>query len=418
MGLVDFRKEKRWAIPYKVQFIRIQEDTTQEIFEEQLKNPVKHNIQESYIQSRSSWAFLVNLEDQKNSFPVLDQLLAKIEDPFTLSGYYCGNQKMIIPLYSTNPTIKRKTARSRPRVAILADWLRKGDVLMIYPLLQDFILKYRRRGIQTDIITNFEVASLIEQLIDHSNVFQIIESQYTKEILKKSQNYLKVYPLRYRLNSGPSKHVIELCSISLGLKEGLDLGKWRLKKLVSLPHDISDNLHKLQARFQYIIGIQYHTSDLRRSWPKENVKKLQALCEENGIGLLNLTPVEEIPPVTADFSQLSVEQLITLITHLDMVVSIDSLCAHIAGIMGVPNITIWGRSYPHLQFPDGLKSYVSFRSISMNYSLVSKDTRSESIHAEIVFSRIKDILNGSIELQENTITFENGLSKDGIEWVN
>lgn len=56
------------------------------------------------------------------------------------------------------------------------------------------------------------------------------------------------------------------------------------------------------------------------------------------------------PNVTALFGKLKFAQEIDLISHLDCVVSMDSLVMHLCSLMATPVVTVWGATHPELGF--------------------------------------------------------------------
>lgn len=56
------------------------------------------------------------------------------------------------------------------------------------------------------------------------------------------------------------------------------------------------------------------------------------------------------PNVTALFGKLKFAQEIDLISHLDCVVSMDSLVMHLCSLMATPVVSIWGATHPELGF--------------------------------------------------------------------
>ena len=59
---------------------------------------------------------------------------------------------------------------------------------------------------------------------------------------------------------------------------------------------------------------------------------------------------KKYPNVTALFSRLRLAEEIELISHLDCIVSMDSLAMHLASLTATPVVSVWGATHPELGF--------------------------------------------------------------------
>ena len=95
-----------------------------------------------------------------------------------------------------------------------------------------------------------------------------------------------------------------------------------------------------------------------------------------------------------DASYLKLFEMFYLISQLDIVIGIDSVCGHIAAIYGIPSISLWTRDMP----ASCTTANISWRVSSLNYSLVPLR---DKIKADLVFLILEKIINKEIILKEN-----------------
>ena len=193
------------------------------------------------------------------------------------------------------------------------------------------------------------------------------------------------------------------------------LSKTQLPNLL-LSEKSSNIIRDIRRKHKYVIAIQLYTETdlyytekykaLPKSWPKEEVENFLYLCQKHDIAVINLAPTYYPLKVSYDFCDLSLGEIFGIIKQTDLVVGIDSVCTHIAGVLKVPNITLWRRYYPFdLSSPNGGRN-MSFRAVSMNYSLVDRSINRNKITAHIVIDRVISILERRITLQDKFINYD------------
>jgi len=171
---------------------------------------------------------------------------------------------------------------------------------------------------------------------------------------------------------------------------------------------------------KYNIGFQYFTGAFNvqenkwylddRKWDGKNVKKFIAKCKKRGMNLIALNyETYEPDPLLQGFctKKLSIPGYALLISKMDLVVGMDSSPGHIASFYGVPSITLWGKSSPLKLY----HTYVGYRALRKNYSIIAKNGELSSIGYRTVFSAVKKFAKNKLRFKEEIITYQN--SADG-----
>lgn len=353
----------------------------------------------------------------------LEELIRLLPCDFFLSGLACQDAQTHY-LTFTDKRERRALSKTQKEIALALGWPGYGDAVMMFQSIQRLIDRERAKGYCVHIIVNHKEPYhfLREFLRDCQVILMMIHpTHYLFEALLQSGQYERVYQnsVLWFENITPH-HATEIWTRSLGTTE-VPLFLDRSQVLIStMPQHVQYKLKELRSQGSPLIGFQFHTGDKMRSWPTEHARKFAELCTAKGYIVLNLTPHPhmEITELTVDVSFLQVTEMVQLIAHLDAVVGIDSCCGHIAGVLGIPNLTLWGLNYPYASNPLGEETcYVGFRPVRMNYSLVPKNTDSTNVSPELAFSRLIDILDGEIQLKDERITTEETMKGLWIEWV-
>ncbi|MFE4570364.1 glycosyltransferase family 9 protein [Paenibacillus chitinolyticus] len=352
-------------------------------------------------------------------------LIGDIPKQYEPAELYVYRERFCFPFYfrAAEPAEKldaRTAVRGKPKPkAVIADWfLGYGDGVILLPLLRKFIDREARLGHEVHLIAKEKLASFLGTFLQGCRIYRSPESPAVYEAVLRSSLYRKAILLPVSVSSPPMRHISGLFGAALGFKRPYPLPEPVSAFYPPLPGEQAEELAVLRAAGNKVVGIQFHTGDAKRSWPEARAREFIALCRERGLALVNLTPLPYPAEGCSDWSMLPVEELFAAIEGLDAVVGIDSVCGHIAGFLGVPHITLWGRSFPHLQFPfTSDESHVSFRTLRANYSLVPQSADIADISAELAFARLTDILEGRLSLGKELHTAEDTLKGQGIEWV-
>ncbi|MEY9095625.1 glycosyltransferase family 9 protein [Paenibacillus sp. RC84] len=352
-------------------------------------------------------------------------LIGDIPKQYEPAELYVYRDRFCFPFYfrAAEPAEKLDVGtevhgKPKPK-AVIADWfLGYGDGVILLPLLRKFIDKQARLGHEVHLIAKEKLASFFGTFLQGCRIYRSPESPAVYEAVLRSSLYRKAVLLPVSVSSPPTRHISGLFGAALGFKRPYALPEPVPVFYPPLPAEQAEELAGLRAAGCKVVGIQFHTGDAKRSWPEARAGRFIALCRERGLALVNLTPLPYPAEGCSDWSVLPAERLFAAVGGLDALVGIDSVCGHMAGFLGVPHITLWGRSFPHLQFPfTSDESHVSFRTLRANYSLVPRSADIADIPAELAFARLTDILEGRLPLGKELHTAEDTLEGQGIEWV-
>ncbi|EGL19408.1 MULTISPECIES: hypothetical protein [unclassified Paenibacillus] len=352
-------------------------------------------------------------------------LIGDIPKQYEPAELYVYRDRFCFPFYFREAESAEKLdvgtavpGKPKPK-AVIADWfLGYGDGVILLPLLRKFIDKQARLGHEVHLIAKEKLAWFFGTFLQGCRIYRSPESPAVYEAVLRSSLYRKAVLLPVSVSSPPTRHISGLFGAALGFKRPYALPEPVPVFYPPLPAEQAEELAGLRAAGCKVVGIQFHTGDAKRSWPEARAGRFIALCRERGLALVNLTPLPYPAEGCSDWSRLPVERLFAAIGELDAVVGIDSVCGHMAGFLGVAHITLWGRSFPHLQFPfTSDESHVSFRTLRANYSLVPRSADIADIPAELAFARLTDILEGRLPLGKELHTVEDTLEGQGIEWV-
>lgn len=375
---------------------------------------------EPELETEPTTAFLFKVGNirYKNKSISIESLMRQVPSQFGLAGYFQGPGEKKYLLY-------RELKRYRPlnktlKPVAVTTWGGYGDAVMMYQQIQMFVNRERKKGREVHVITPyFKMYDIFKDFLKNCYLFHIdiIVNKRLNETLLHSGYYERIYNLALLTpQEVPYKHVLDLWSSCLGYEEPSPLlGHTEMPLLQEKVRQIIEEQRQAGKK---IIGFQFCTEDQEKSWPIEHAIEFLNQCKKHNLCVLSLAPQHcgELDGII-DVGFLKVSELFPLIAELDMVVGIDSCCCHIAGVLGVPNLTIWGDSYPHQYRPLRDTRYLSYRSLRMNYSIASKDADPASISSKLVFRRSYEILDGNITLQKTRLTIEDTLNSVGVEWV-
>ncbi len=352
----------------------------------------------------------------------IQHLVKQNKDVLFVSGYYqTQSGKHFIILSDVNPKSELSNIKNR-NVAVLVRG-GYGDIVMLFPILQAFIRNNKTKQIEVDILTpKPRVYKLLKKFLFDCNVkFLDLPSEDSFYMLLchsflNAGYYRDVYTITPNVipNIQEPVHLTDIWKKALGVTDKGFVDRECVDSHV-IPSNVLDMINEKKAKAFFCVGIQLYAEDREfKSWDISHILKFIDLCKNEKIFLINLVPMKwEIPLSVYDVSFLEFDQIFALTKHLDVVIGIDGCCCHMAGVLKVPNITIWGDEDPHCVDTRP----VSFRSICMNYSLVSKDKLATSIPPEFVVERLKDLRTGKIQLQETLITIDDTLNGKNIEWI-
>lgn len=367
---------------------------------------------------------------------MVNELCTALNSQFVPCGLYNEGGDCTHFIYSNS---KMVPVRDPQRMAFFCHGA-NGDIIMMLPLLQAFIRQEREKGSIPVLLASTELVYKYLQLfirdaevvnLDSLPGFSQMEPLYLTlyYALENSGEYKKILNLPVQLTPNPvSQNTYEQWSQHMSLHEhwadeadlmenSQILQKADFSAVKYIP-EIESELRAIKQKYRWIIGLQYYSDSLlvngkyTRAWPYEYAREFVEKCHRERIGVLTLVPDQEKKlPYVHTMGEWPIINLFQIIPYTNAVVGVDSCCAHIAGVLGIQNITINGNAVHILRKP-----YI-YRPLSNNYSIYSKNGFPSDISAEIVFQRLKSILEGKIKLQTRIITMQDSLNGVGIEWI-
>lgn len=340
---------------------------------------------------------------------------------------FLHNSDKFYPIFTDTRKCKLTTLKKKVLVTV---WGGYGDAINLIGYLQKFIDRELSKGCTVHVVAgDIRIYRILSSMLRNCQMRLIDLFCMNKErnddfrgktLLNQLLADLGYYKDIYNLNVDYSHfrhhyhHIVELWTRVLNIPtyEGYEISYF---KMPHLDNSLSNFINDSKSGGKKIVGIQFDSSTPElRVWPKENVQKFIQLCKKQNIVVVNLAPYPYINQFDiCDVSSVDILSLLTCISLLDAVVGIDSVCGHMAAVLGVPNISIWNRSTPVAQY----KMKVSFRPIRMNYSLVHVSNDISRIMPEIVFKRLEQILDKKIELKQEYITIDDTINNIGVEYI-
>ena len=384
---------------------------------DQIHNPMRIDAVDQLPES-ITYGFLVRTCTRLNDHIfiaaelTIDHLIPK-SYVYKYSYHTKENEQRKFPVYGSPPTDPQSKS-----ILIVEKSCGYGDALTTLPLLQKFTDIYIQRGMRVEILhyyrQSYELSSVFlgrcqNQMCDYIDNRKSLMQLYVEE---------KQHPFVYNQIYNFDGYVVKSAATKL----------YEIAKLLNYPNpenvleDVyveqaspNEALSKLIAfskKFRYVIGVQFQTAHdeicfCKRSWSSHRIAEFLSLCRENGIGVVNLAPCQGVNwNNELDFSTLPIPQLFGIVQKLDLMVGIDSCFEHIAAVLHIPSLTIWGKP---------LKDK-SQRPLCGNYSLVSKRGDIDSIKASDVIQRSIKILTGELAVSP-TIRPVNTVDDYYAEWI-
>lgn len=355
-----------------------------------------------------------------------ENMLRNLPKEFYLCSTYWYDQCLCYFKFSNIKRYKPFKKEKKPIAVLICEGIGSGDFCMMYSYINEFIKREKKAGKEIHIIT-VKNSGLYNLLNIYTKECKILGSQYNYihprfyETILKSGTYSECYCISMIPFRFPKKlyHIADIWSMELDIDKDFDFFKF-----ADASHLTSDDLlsetgkafigEVLQMK-RPIIGLQLHTDSYgneAKNWSYGNIREFAVLCKNKGFTLLNLTPHHygDINGLI-EASFLKKHELFHLISKLNAVIGVDSCCGHMAALLGVANITVWGRQFPDIVNPhDSYPILRSFRTMRLNYSITSKSLNAADIRPEILFKCLNDILTGEIVLKKDKITIEETLS--------
>ena len=132
------------------------------------------------------------------------------------------------------------------------------------------------------------------------------------------------------------------------------LTKFRLE-IPSVSYQLKSRIYTLRSKYKYIVGVQLFTSTdytsslnekRKKTWDLHEAQNFVDLCNQHQIAVVNMSPDQYQLRTNDDISYLAVGEIVSAVGLFDAVVGVDSMGTLAAGIMGIPNITLWQKNLP------------------------------------------------------------------------
>lgn len=172
------------------------------------------------------------------------------------------------------------------------------------------------------------------------------------------------------------------------------------------------------------IGLQYFTGCFEeehnkwsffgdRKWDEQNVKNFIKKCTENDMNLIILNSETYASPLQEFCTRpLSIAGYALLISKMDLVIGVDSSAGHIASFYNIPSITLWGKGSPLvLNYHKDKPTYIGYRVLRKNYSIITKNQELSSIDFNMVFSLVKNFTENKLLFNDKIITYQDSINK-------
>jgi len=353
----------------------------------------------------------VLLEPRATPSPHLtvDRLVEQFNKPYHPAGVHLSSCGVAVPCFNFDLCYSPTKIVGRTVAIVTERFFGFGDALIVIRQIQCFVLKQAAMGIKTHVFSPPPIAAMFKALLDSCEIYSVHETQYFIGCVATSPQYEHVYRIPNVTDETGPIHFVEAAAMALGLGQPVPGPSYSLRPAAAMPSDLAGAIQKTQRAGSKVIGLQFHSRHHSHSWSIEAAQTFINLCHAQGMHIFILTPYEGSLDLAADVSFMTIIEVYALVSYLDAVVSIDSVCGHMAGVLGIPNLTLWANNRFNV--------CVRFRPLSMNYSIFSPDNEIDSIPPEVVFNRLGSILSGKKELQHHMILSKQTLENVDLEWL-
>jgi ADP-heptose:LPS heptosyltransferase len=274
-----------------------------------------------------------------------------------------------------------------------------GDVAMTLPVVKQLLHQYP--NLSVTFVSDKKFSALFENISRLSFYATDLKGKYKGfagllrlfSDLKKIKNTTAVADLHDVLRTKVLTSLFQasgkkVARIDKGRKEKKALTRKHNKKLVQLPStfqryadvfaglgypiELNTSLQRIQLPVNDAvknllgnddnkkIGIAPFAKHREKTYPPEQMEKVVAGLSGKGYTIFFLGGSDERPKFESWEKQfnhtkniagiLSFEEELVLISHLDMMISMDSANMHLASLYGVPVVSIWGATHPFAGF--------------------------------------------------------------------
>lgn len=369
-------------------------------YEEELLKPVESNLFCEW--KRGNYCALLLEEIDvcvNNNLDTLNRLSGFIPPGYFFRNLYYICHRFAIPIYGG----LKKYVNNKKLCIILPDE-GYGDYISVLPFWKYYLLKMKEMEWEVTLhhtsrkslevyqvcLQSMCIHKMEDFVVGYTNLEQILKTNHCTQ-------YEKIMDLTYNSMTKASSQegtdkIKLLCKL---LSMPYEPAKYKfIKNYAELLPEIDLMLQTYRSHYKHIIGLQTYTNmenGTTRSWPWDYSRVFIELCKALGIGVVNLGLNEGVFSDVCDMSDYTLTQLFPVVAEMDAIVSIDSCFGHIAGVLGVDNITIWGGGTPDYSYVNNIA--VSTRPFSSNISLVSQEGNIKLIKPHIVIKYLLKLLN-------------------------
>lgn len=304
-----------------------------------------------------------------------------------------------------------------------------GDNFIVFSVIHEFARRKREMSREVYVM----VADRNEQYGDGHDIFfyweypRVLFNNWEMNNLFKSRVASNLGDLNKSFAETPTPgHICSLTKKVLGIEDSFDPYTHKHILEEKLKNEISDEelqyIEQLTSK-KNLVGFQYFTGQKvedvfkvnhTRNWKPETVLSFVNICKQQGLDLLALNPNPyDIDLGIPQLRQMSTAAYAYTISKLALLVGIDSSAGHIASFYNIPSITIWGKQSPVNAFGKP----ISFRAMRKNFSLWSENLDINCITPELVIKKIRSYLNGTLQLSDHIISYEDSLNLYQMEIV-
>lgn len=190
---------------------------------------------------------------------------------------------------------------------------------------------------------------------------------------------------------------------------------------------MEDRLDELRQTCRAIVAVQLscftdfehiHDDDgILRHWPESEQRALVHGLRKRGLGVVCLSPRCGALEGALDCSGLNAGELAGVILRAGLVVGIDHFCCQLAGILGVPSLSIYRGRVPTIALSPNGGRELCFRPVARNVCLIQRPGASVGATTAKTLDKVEDFFDGRWPVGEGLLRYEDTARGRGIDWV-
>ncbi len=190
---------------------------------------------------------------------------------------------------------------------------------------------------------------------------------------------------------------------------------------------MQDRLDELRQTNRGIVAVQLscftdfehiHDDDgILRQWPEPERRSLADGLRKRGFGVVCLSPRCGVLEDALDCSGLNAGELAGVIQRADLVVGIDHFCCQLAGVLGIPSLSIYRGRVPTIPHSPNGGRKLCFRPVARNVCLIERPGVPVGATAAKALDKIEDFFGGRWPVGQGLLRYEDTARERGIDWV-